>query len=300
MKESLNQVDIVGIVEEINIRDIEKEDKKYIAGDIVVRVEQEVKDANGNKITEVSSIPVSFISADKKKDGTDNKIYASLQQLKEFNSIASAGIENATRVQIRGAKFSENLFMPQNGTEVISTTKINSNFFTKVNAANFKPESKFRVIGKIIQIGEEQKTVDGDLVETGRLVVRAALVGYADKVEVIKFIVENKDAISAIKANWKDGDTVQIGGRLRYTEETVEQETEVGFGEADIRTFTKRTREFLIERGSAEGLDEENSYSDDDIKKGLAERKARMEQVKIKAQQPKPQTATTSTNDYGF
>ena len=292
MKESLNQVDITGIVSEVNIRDIDKGDKKYVAGEIVVRVEEK---------GEVSEIPVGFISADKKKDGTPNQNYTRLQQLKEFNSIASAGEENATRVQIRGAKMNENLFMPQNGTEVVSTTKINSNFFTKVNATNFKPETKFRVIGKLLQIIDEQKNQDGEMVDTGRLVIRAALVGYADKTEVIKFIVEEPTAITFIKANWKEGDTVQMGGRLRYTAETVEQEIEAGFGENEVRTYTRRVKELLIERGSAEGLDEENSYSDEDIKAALAVRKDRMEKVKQEAQQPKPQTQVAATsNDFGF
>lgn len=291
MKESLNQIDITGIVSEINIRDIDKGDKKYVAGEVVVRVEEK---------GEVSEIPVGFISADKKKDGTANQNYARLQQLKDFNSIASAGIEEATRVQIRGAKFTENLFMPQNGQEVLSSTKINSNFFTKINATNYRPEAKFRIIGKIIQMSEEQKNVDGELEDTGRLIVRAAIVAYGDKVEVMKFIVENPDSINYIKINWKEGDTVQMGGRIRYTQETVEQEEDVGFGEADVRTYTRRTREFLIERGSAEALDEENSYSDADIKAGLAKRKALMEEVKQKAQQPKPQAQVQTTSTDGF
>lgn len=291
MKESLNQIDITGIVSEINIRDIDKGDKKYVAGEVVVRVEEK---------GEVSEIPVGFISADKKKDGTANQNYARLQQLKDFNSIASAGIEEATRVQIRGAKFTENLFMPQNGQEVLSSTKINSNFFTKINATNYRPEAKFRIIGKIIQMSEEQKNVDGELEDTGRLIVRAAIVAYGDKVEVMKFIVENPDSINYIKINWKEGDTVQMGGRIRYTQETVEQEEDVGFGEADVRTYTRRTREFLIERGSAEALDEENSYSDADIKAGLARRKALMEEVKQKAQQPKPQAQVQTTSTDGF
>ena len=290
MKESLNQVDITGIVSEINIRDIDKGDKKYIAGDVIVRVEEK---------GEVSDIPVSFISADIKKDGTPNKLYQNLQQLKTFNSIASAGVEGATRVQIRGAKINENLFMPQNGTDVVSTARISSNFFTKVNATNFKPESRFRVTMKVIRISDEEKMKDGEPVETGRLIIQGALVGYGDKVDVVKFVVENEQAINFIKVNYKEGDTVQVGGRLRYTEEEYTQTTEVGFGEADTRTFTRRTREFLIERGSAEPLDEENAYSDDDIKAALAERKQRMEKVKEASQQPKPQAAP-ATNDFGF
>lgn len=289
MKESLNQVDITGIVSEINIRDIDKDGKKFIAGDVVVRVEEK---------GEVSDIPVSFISADIKKDGTPNKIYQSLQQLKTFNSIASAGVEGATRVSIRGAKMGENLFMPQNGTEVLSASRISSNFFTKVNATNFKPESKFRTIIKVLQVADEERNVDGEPTPTGRLIIKGALVGYADKVDVIKFVVEDEKAIAFIKVNYKEGDTVQVGGRLRYTQEEYTQTTDVGFGEADTRTFTRRTKEFLIERGSAEPLDEENAFSDEDIKAALAERKQRMEKVKQAAQQPRPQQ--TATNDFGF
>ncbi len=290
MKESLNQVDITGIVSEINIRDIDKGDKKYIAGDVIVKVDDK---------GEISNIPVSFISADTKKDGTPNKIYQSLQQLKTFNSIASAGEEAATKVQIRGAKINENLFMPQNGTDVVSTARISSNFFTKINATNFKPESKFRAIIKILQITDEEKMEEGEPVPTGRLVIKGALVGYADKVDVIRYVVEDETAINFIKVNYKEGDTVQIGGKVRYTEEEFTQETEVGFGEADTRTFTRRKREFVIKSGSAEPLDEENAFSDEDIKTALAERKERMEKVKQAAQQPKPQ-ATASTNDFGF
>lgn len=290
MKESLNQVDITGIVSEINIRDIDKGDKKYIAGDVIVKVDDK---------GEISNIPVSFISADTKKDGTPNKIYQSLQQLKTFNSIASAGEEAATKVQIRGAKINENLFMPQNGTDVVSTARISSNFFTKINATNFKPESKFRAIIKILQITDEEKMEEGEPVPTGRLVIKGALVGYADKVDVIRYVVEDETAINFIKVNYKEGDTVQIGGKVRYTEEEFTQETEVGFGEADTRTFTRRKREFVIKSGSAEPLDEENAFSDEDIKIALAERKERMEKVKQAAQQPKPQ-ATASTNDFGF
>ena len=92
-----------------------------------------------------------------------------------------------------------------------------------------------------------------------------------------------------------------MGGRLRYTAETVEQEIEAGFGENEVRTFTRRVREFLVERGSAEALDDDNAYSDEDIKAALTERMTRMNEVKEKAQKPKPQTThATTSNDFGF
>ena len=59
MKQSVNSVNIEGIVSEINLREIDKTQetgKKYVAGEVVVQV----ADAEGK----INMIPVSFISAD--------------------------------------------------------------------------------------------------------------------------------------------------------------------------------------------------------------------------------------------
>ena len=277
MIESVNNVNIEGIVSEVDLREIDKDGKKYVAGEVRVQVID--KDGKTN------IIPVGFISADKKKDGSENKNYARLMQLKDFNSIASAGLEQATKVQIRGAKLQENLFLPQNGTDVISTTKLNSNFFTKVTDANYQPTNTFSVTAYILSMNPETRAnADGDTEETGRLIIQAAMVAYGDKVEVYKFVVETETYINFVKANWNVGDTVSIGGIVRFTEEIVEQKVEVGFGEEDTRRYTRRARELVVTRGSAGRLDDEKCYSEEDIKQGLVARKERMAEVKKKAE----------------
>lgn len=289
MKQSVNNVTIEGIVSEINIRDIDKGDKKYVAGEVIVKVPM--------KDNTFSMVPVSFISADKKKDGNPNQNYARLQNLKNFNSIAATGDEaTATKVQIRGANLQENLFLPQGAQDVISTVRINSNFFTKItNDANYNPEASFTVTAYIAKMEDEIRNEE----ETGRLIVTGVLVGYADKAEIVRFIAEEKANIDFIRSHWNEGDTVRIGGDIRYTEEVVEREEEVGFGEAETRRFTRRTREFVIKRGSAAGLDDEESFDKDEIMNSLKERKARMDAIKNAPKQaPKP--APTTTEDYGF
>lgn len=290
MKQSVNNVTIEGIVSEINIRDIDKGDKKYVAGEVIVKVPM--------KDNTFSMVPVSFISADKKKDGNPNQNYARLQNLKNFNSIAATGDEaTATKVQIRGANLQENLFLPQGAQDVISTVRINSNFFTKItNDANYNPEASFTVTAYIAKMEDEIRNEE----ETGRLIVTGVLVGYADKAEIVRFIAEEKANIDFIRSHWNEGDTVRIGGDVRYTEEVVEREEEVGFGEAETRRFTKRTREFVIKRGSAAGLDDEESFDKDEIMNSLKERKARMDAIKNAPKQaPKP-APTTTEEDYGF
>jgi hypothetical protein len=294
MKESLNQINIEGIVSEINLREITKEDKNYVCGDVVVQV----NDADGN----VNMIPVSFISADKKANGELNKNYARLLGLKEFNSIASSGIDLATKVQIRNAKAAENAFYAQNSDQVVSFTRINSNFFTKINDTNFNPMATFNFTGCIVKMEDEQKNTNGEMQETGRLIINMAIVQYGDKVDVIKLIAEKPEHIDFIRANWNEGNTVRVGGNIRYTEENVEVEQESGFGDAEVRKYTKRIREFIIKRGSAGPLEEEESYSNDDIKAGLLNRKQLFEKVKNDAlsKTPKSNNSNTQKSSGGF
>lgn len=277
MKESVNQVNIEGLINEIRINDIEKNGKKYISGEVIVKV----NDKEGLE----SYIPVSFISADKKANGEPNKIYQNLQALKSFNSIASAGIEKADMIQIRGAKLSENIFMPKGSDKVVLSTRITSNFFTRIQKQNFSPEATFNSIIYIVKMEPEMKNYEGEMQETGRLLITGALVGYKDKIDLVTFIVENEKNIEFINSHYQVGDTVRIGGKLNFSEETVTVSKEVGFGEAEERTYTKRKREFIILRGSAGPLEDEQAYQEEDIKKALLERKARIEEAQTKNQQ---------------
>ena len=288
MKESVNQVNIEGLINEIRINDIEKNGKKYISGEVVVKV----NDKEGLE----SYIPVSFISADKKANGEPNKIYQNLQALKSFNSIASAGIEKADMIQIRGAKLSENIFMPKGSDKVVLSTRITSNFFTRIQKQNFSPEATFNSIIYIVKMEPEMKNYEGDMQETGRLLITGALVGYKDKIDLVTFIVENEKNIEFINSHYQVGDTVRIGGKLNFSEETVTVSKEVGFGEAEERTYTKRKRELIVLRGSAGPLEDEQAYQEEDIKKALLERKARLEEAQTKNQQ----TQDYSSSKYDF
>ena len=288
MKESVNQVNIEGLINEIRINDIEKNGKKYISGEVVVKV----NDKEGLE----SYIPVSFISADKKANGEPNKIYQNLQALKSFNSIASAGIEKADMIQIRGAKLSENIFMPKGSDKVVLSTRITSNFFTRIQKQNFSPEATFNTIIYIVKMEPEMKNYEGDMQETGRLLITGALVGYKDKIDLVTFIVENEKNIEFINSHYQVGDTVRIGGKLNFSEETVTVSKEVGFGEAEERTYTKRKRELIVLRGSAGPLEDEQAYQEEDIKKALLERKARIEEAQTKNQQ----TQDYSSSKYDF
>lgn len=295
MKESINTVNITGTVQSIDVRHIARKDGKpgeYLAGTVVVKT----SDKNGN----VCTIPVDFFTSQYKKDGNLSQIYSNLVGMENWNSIESAGEANATKVDIRGAKIAENLFVPQNSDEVMSSYKITSNFFTRLTT-NMENKNTFTLSGMVVSVAPEIKTnADGDSNETGRLVVMLATVGYNDKVEVIKTYVENPDAVDFIKSNWENGMTIQCGGYFKYTSETVEKKIEMGFGEPEDRSYTRNIKEIIITKGSREPLaEDEGGFNPDDVKKGLAARKDLMAQTLTKSKEKKA-PAHPADDSFGF
>lgn len=298
MRQSNNKLDIEGIVSEKNIRDIEKNGKKYISGEIIVEVQLPVKDKNGKEVIQTLSLPVSFISANVKKDGGANKNYAALQKLKEFDTIASSGRENATKVQIRGARIRENSFASPQTNEIVRGIKLESNFFTKTSDATFVPTASYMAEIFILDIQPEQKSdAEGNREDTGRLIVKGAVTQWGDQVEVIDFIAEDKAYVDFINQNWKKGDTVSVGGYPKFTSELVEKSTELGFGEAQVSSYTKRSRELIITRGSRGPLDEEFAFPKEEIAKAMTERKARLDTILENARKPKENKAEGKAQD---
>ena len=57
--------------------------------------------------------------------------------------------------------------------------------------------------------------------------------------------------------------------KIEREQQEKEREQEVGFGEAEVRKFTRRVRELVITRGSSGPLSEEEAYSEADIKAAL-------------------------------
>lgn len=296
MRQSNNVLNIEGIVSEKNIRDIEKNGKKYICGDVIVEVEMPKKNKEGKEEMQVLTLPVSFISANTKADGSPNKNYIALQKLNDFDTIASSGRENATRVQIRGARIRENSFVAQNDNDteprVIRGIKLESNFFTRAQDATFVPSASYNTEVFILDMKPESKTdAEGVKEETGRLIVTGAVGQWGDTVDVVDFIAEDKPYVDFINQNWKVGDTVQVGGYPKFIVENIEKTIEAGFGEAEVKTYSKRTRELIITRGSREALDDEHSFAQDDIKAAMTKRKAKQDEMIENAKKPKESAA---------
>ena len=136
---------------------------------------------------------------------------------------------------------------------------------------------------------------------TGRLIIKGAIVQYGGRLDVVEFIVESPDCVDYISNNWQPNDTVNVGGRIRYSvQEEKRAAAESSWGEELPETSTRVVRELIITRGSDEPFEEDMAYDPTDIKKAFNERKARLEQMQLdaKTKASKPAATTAPKKDY--
>ena len=296
MTQANNKVNVVGKLLDVDINEGTLGDsRKYKRANITVRVTQ----TYGGR-EETSEIPVSMFAAQRTLQDKPNPGYTQIENLAEMKTAQNVGIDNADTVRISGANIRENNFISRNSGQLIHGWQINTSF---INTGSTADVASF-VMDVYIMDMKPETDREGD--ETGRLIIKGAVVQYNGKLDVIDFIVENPDTVDYIERNWNIDDTVEVRGRIRVTAvEEKPKATESSWGEDVPEATTRTVRELIITKGSDEGYEEEFAYSKADIKKAFNVRKALIEQMQLDAKKgnaPKaasePAKAKTTSYDW--
>lgn len=295
---SINNVDVTGILKELELEEKQTADgKDIVVGKATIKVDQEI---NG-ELSECE-IPIELYATKLKKDGTISNLYPIVVGYKEkLTSLAACPEDQpqlASKITVKGAQLSENVWFDARSNQERSSYKIRSNFLNVYTGSleDFTPEARFEISGTILKTKPE---VNKESIETGRLEVTVAVVGYQGKIDVVPMIAASPSAVQFISANWNEGDTVKIAGKINMSHRVETWEEKQGFGEPIVRKKTISCREFIITSGSECGLSEERAYDSDDIKAGLQSRLKRIEESKTKAPQGRTQTPKTD-NKFGW
>ncbi|KFZ25964.1 MAG: hypothetical protein KQ78_01920 [Candidatus Izimaplasma bacterium HR2] len=292
IKESLNKINVQGILLENNLEQAQNEKLgTFISGTLVVRVGD-------------SDIPVNFFSKEIKKDGGLNKIFISLKKLMLFPSVATDG--EGVKVNMTGGAISGRDFYTDD-LELISYSELKCNFCKK-STKNYIEEAKFEFEGIVRKVYDEIKNDQ----ETDRLVVEIVGVNYAETALPVKFVVAKEKAIAYIKTYYASGKTVKVNGDIIYTTEKIKKVTESAFGDDIVKIFDKVTKDFIITAGTQPY--DENDYSQEAIQKIMQNRNIFLEGEKAKkvakmnsknsapnsAPTPNKETETKTGNKDGF
>lgn len=261
----------------------------YERANLTIRVAQTY---GGND--EVSEIPVSMFASQFTSKGTPNPAYQSLQDLRKMKTAQDHGIDGADTVRITGANIRENNFVSKNG-QLISGWQISTSF---VNAGSTADVASFIVDIFIMDMSPELDR-DGD--ETGRLLIKGAVVQYGGKVDVLQFIVENPDTVDYIQSHWNVNDTNTVKGRIRVTsKEEKPVASSSSWGEDVPDTTTRMIRELIITKGDDEGKEEDFAYDPNEIRKGFNVRKAEIEQLQLDAKNKASKPAEDAASKYSW
>lgn len=303
LREAENRVKIEGILSEIDLKygSFVKDGKpvETIGGVIKVQVDQLI-----NGVPTTLEIPVHMFSTKYTKKGTINPAFESIEKvMNEYVSIpiaATSGVE-PDKVRITSARIDMNEYFGQNG-QFISFPRITTSFVARATGT-FKPEATFSlefVVSNIAYAVDKE----GVEVEPKKLEVTAIVPRYGEKVDVVKLVATNPNVIDAIEQYWQINETFKANGRLNFTSQTHIETQEVDFGEPIERVVTTSISELVITGGSQNPLEGDFAFDINDIKKALAERKERLNELKEKGKSKKAPAPATSVgidvNDLGF
>lgn len=307
-RQAENKVKIEGILSEIDLKygsfQRDGADVETIGGSIKVLVDQVV---NGEEVH--LEIPVHLFSTKYTKAGKINPSYESIETvMKEYKSIAATGDKSvADKIRITSGQIKMNEFVGQNGN-IVSYPRVTASFISRA-VGEFKPQATFNLEFMVSKIN---RVVDNEGVEVdpAKLAVEVIVPQYtapnasAMNVDVVPLYATSKSVIDAIEQYWEAGQSFKASGRLNFTSRTETVKQEVDFGEAQETVRTTNISEFIITGGSQAPLDGDYAFDVEDIKGGMAARKAKLEELKSgaksMAKKTPVQNGVKGKNDFGF
>lgn len=290
--QSKNKVAINGKLVSVNLKEgTTKKGKPFIGGRATVRVNQSYLG-----VDEISHVQVSFFSTKYTSEGGSNPSYESIKSLLSMKSIEQVGETEADKIRLTSGSLRENAYVSKSGN-IVDGWQIDASFINKGigdDSATFKIDSMV-----ILDKKPEIDRVTGD--ETGRLFVKAGVVQYGGRLDVLEFVIDDPNAAMQVDNAWDIDATVSAWGRIRVvTKEEKKRTISSSWGEeAPVDASTVTIRELVLTGGSPVD-DEDFAYDISEIKKGFNQRKANREQMMSDAAAKPAASAAPKKQSYGW
>lgn len=259
-----------GILSEKNLEEVTVDGKTVIRGTLVIQTSDENFTTYNVFVNKL------------KKDGSENSTYSGIKTvLEEYKSIAEFGREEADYVTVSKGKISPNTYFKGGKHESI---RYQSNFFNRFTPKEdtvFGSEFSIEMFIKSI-VPEMGKDEDGEMVETGRVVVNGWIPTY-NGIEPIALIAPVEDSIAeGITDSYEAGQTVEFWGNCVNSKhvEVIEKPVKIGKPKREEKVTYKN--EFII-TGAGEIFDAEEGryvpYDAEAIKAAITERDLKLKEM---------------------
>lgn len=227
---------------------------------------------------------ISFISSELTQEKKQNQLYATYSNMSTFKG---------KKVEISGS-LRENRYFSTRSEQIVSTITLNGRFIRTV-VDSTEDCAKFELGGFLVKSLTERKN------KAGEIYLYEVVMGIAnyqnDNMSSYTLHVRptDKEIINGL-SNYAIGQTFSLNGTLNFITQTItrEDDSEGGFGQKVVRTFTNRQHNLWIEGGSAVVTDPDMMYSGDLVRSLVAAFKAKDVELSANA---KNKVASTSVDE---
>ena len=297
MRKIVNREHIEGILfqHDLELKTVQNETsanygKEFIAGNVEIAVDEE-----GLNVIPVHFTYVTEVTNSGKKSPT----FTALKRIiDEDKSIVSVGKDEAFKIKIDTA-LSVNDFY-SNDDQLVSV-KVNEGGFISIvnNLCDEKErntwEADMVITGCNIIEADPEKNIDADYMQ-----VKGAIFNFRNELLPIEFILRNKDGFKHFEdmdASPAEPTFTKVWGRINCLTKTTTVEEETAFGEAAVRTYERKVKEWEI-TGTPKVISYDFGGEDltvEELTKAMQDRELKLADIKKRIDEYKAQKASNNT-----
>ena len=297
MRKIVNREHIEGILfqHDLELKTVQNETsanygKEFIAGNVEIAVDEE-----GLNVIPVHFTYVTEVTNSGKKSPT----FTALKRIiDEDKSIVSVGKDEAFKIKIDTA-LSVNDFY-SNDNQLVSV-KVNEGGFISIvnNLCDEKErntwEADMVITGCNIIEADPEKNIDADYMQ-----VKGAIFNFRNELLPIEFILRNKDGFKHFEdmdASPAEPTFTKVWGRINCLTKTTTVEEETAFGEAAVRTYERKVKEWEI-TGTPRVISYDFGGEDltvEELTKAMQDRELKLADIKKRSDEYKAQKVSNNT-----
>lgn len=247
-----NQFKIVGKLISAEIRTGNRKDN----GQGYVSVDATISSVVGGKTCEYE---VSFFANQMTQDGKESKLYTNYCKVNELVN---------KKVSVTG-DIRENRFWSERNAVMSSKQELSGRFINGV-VDSTADEATYSLGGFIVKSLIEKRNKNDEVYRYDVTIGQANYNESGMSMFTLHVNPNDHDIVRGLE-DYEVGSTLEIGGNLSFTVETVTRavENSGGFGDAPLKTFTNRQRNFFVTYGSEAVTDAEKGAYDSTVIKTL-------------------------------
>ena len=265
--------------------------KEFISGNLEIAVDEEG----------LNVIPVHFTYVvETTSSGNKNQTYANLKKIIEDNKTwITVGKDEAQKVRINTAIALNDFYTQDDNLVSVKTNEGGFVSFVTGELGAEEERNTFAVDMLITGVNKIEKDEEKHIDES-YVTVKGAIFNFRNELLPIEFILRNKDGFKHFEdmdASPAEPTFTKVWGRINCLTKTTTVEEETAFGEAAVRTYERKVKEWEI-TGTPKVISYDFGGEDltvEELTKAMQDRELKLADIKKRSDEYKAQKASNNT-----